>query len=78
MLGRIVKIMGVYPFTDINREKGLMRRYVIPPAFFIEQMLAAVDKHHPHITAATYGDVRRTTLQRDGFPEARARAFRED
>ena len=74
----IVKITNIDPLTDIDREKGFVWRYVIPPAVFIKQVLAAVDEHHPQVAGATHGNIGRTALQRDGFPRLRARPFRED
>ena len=74
----IVKIVNTYSLTDIDREERFFRRYVIPTALFIEQMLATVDDNHPQIAVAAHGNIGRAALQLDGFSHLRARAFREN
>ncbi|MNV26548.1 hypothetical protein D3C71_1176720 [compost metagenome] len=75
---RIVKIVNIDPLADVDREERFAWGDVVPAAFFIEQMFAAVDHHDPQIAVAAHGDIGRTALQRHGFPDARARTLGEN
>lgn len=75
---RIVKIVNIDPLANVDREERFARRDVVPAAFFIEQMFAAMDDHDPQIAVTAHGNIGRTALQGHGFPDASARAFGEN
>ncbi len=58
----IVKLAYIYPLAYLDGKQRFGWRRIVPFALLTEHVLAAADRHDPHIAGTAHGNVGRAAL----------------